>query len=116
MRCEEVREVLPAYSREGDVGLPVRRHLSRCDECSEEVKRYQLLFSSLDAMRAETAEPPRELVHQLSAIAYQSDRLAEARTHVVRNRNRYAAGLAVAVLGAAGAAVWKTRRSRLATA
>ena len=115
MRCEEVREVLPAYSRDGDVGLPVRRHLSRCDDCSQEVKRYQLLFSSLDALRTETSEPPRGLVHQLSAIPYRSNRLQEARTHVTRNRNRYAAGLAVAVLGAAGAAVWKTRRSRFAT-
>lgn len=112
MRCEEVQEVLPAYSRDGDVGLPVRRHLSRCDDCSGELARYQTLLRSLQAMRSETSEPPRELLHQLAAIPYRPDRVQQARTHVVRHRNRYAAGLAVAALGAAGAAVWQTRRSR----
>lgn len=116
MKCDEVREVLPAYSRDGDVGLPVRRHLSRCDDCSAELTRYQTLLASLQAMRSETVEPPRDLVHQLAAIPYRSNRLEEARTHVARNRNRYAAGLAVAAVGAAGAAVWKTRRTRVATA
>lgn len=116
MKCEEVREVLPAYSRDGDVGLPVRRHLSRCDDCSSELDAYQNLFGSLADLRHHTAEPPRELVHQLATIPYRAGRLEEARVHVVRNRNRYAAGLAVAALGAAGAAVYRTRRSKLATA
>ena len=116
MKCEEVREVLPAYSRDGDVGLPVRRHLSRCDDCSSELDAYQSLFGSLAEMRHLHVEPPRELVHQLAAIPYRANRLEEARVHVVRNRNRYAAGLAVAALGAAGAAVYRTRRSKLATA
>lgn len=116
MKCDEVREVLPAYSRDGDVGLPVRRHLSRCDDCSTELSHYQALFGSLQDLRSHTVEPPRDLVHQLSAIPYRSNRLDEARTHVVRNRNRYAAGLAVAAVGAAGAALWKTRRGRVATA
>lgn len=116
MRCEEVREVLPAYSRDGDVGLPVRRHLSRCEDCTTKLVQYQSLFESLRDMRTHTAEPPRDLVHRLAAIPYRADRLEGARTHVVRNRNRYAAGLAVAAIGAAGAALWKSRRSRLATA
>lgn len=116
MKCEEVREVLPAYSRDGDVGLPVRRHLSRCDHCSTELDAYGSLFASLAELRQHPAEPPRELAHQLAAIPYRSNRLEEARVHVVRNRNRYAAGLAVAALGAAGAAVYRTRRSKLATA
>lgn len=115
MRCEEVQEILPAYSRDGDAGLFVRRHLSRCDDCSAELGRYETLFRSLQDMRARTAEPPPQLVHQLATIPYRSNRLSHARTHVVRNKNRYAAGLAVAAVGA-GAAVWRTRRSRMATA
>lgn len=115
MRCEEVQEILPAYSRDGDAGLSVRRHLSRCDDCSAELGRYEVLFRSLQDMRAHTTEPPPELVHQLATIPYRSNRLSDARTHVVRNKNRYAAGLAVAAVGA-GAAVWRTRRSRIATA
>lgn len=111
MRCEEVREVLPAYPRDGEVGLSVRRHLSRCEDCSGELARYQTLLQSLQAMRSQTSEPPRELLHQLAAIPYRADRVRQVRTHVVRNRNRYAAGVAVAALGA-GAAVWQTRRSR----
>lgn len=116
MRCEEVQEVLPAYSRDGDVGLPVRRHLSRCPDCSAELDRYQVLFRSLQDMRSRSLQPPPELVHQLAAIPYRSDRLTEARTHLARNRNRYAAGLAVAAAGAAGAVFWRSRRSRIATA
>ena len=115
MKCDEVREVLPAYSRDGDVGLPVRRHLSRCEDCSTELAQYQSLLGSLRDMRAATIEPPPELIHQLAAIPYRSSRLEGARTHVVRHRNRYAAGLAVAAVGA-GAALWKTRRTRIATA
>lgn len=116
MRCEEVQEVLPAYSRDGDVGLSVRRHLSRCEACSAELGRYQVLFRSLQDMRTHSIEPPPELVHQLASIPYRSNRLSEVRTHVVRHKNRYAAGLAVAAVGAAGAAVWRTRRTRVATA
>jgi hypothetical protein len=117
MRCEEVREVLPAYSRDGDVGLPVRRHLSRCEGCTEELGRYQTLAAALGSLRSATVQPPPELFHQLAAIPYRSSRIEEARSHVVRHRNGYAvAGLAVAAAGAVGAAVWRSRRSRTATA
>ena len=115
MRCEEVKEVLPAYTRDGDVGLQVRRHLSRCDDCSAELTQYQALFGSLSALRDRSVQPPPELVHQLSAIPYRRTGVDEVRGHLTRNRSRYAAGLAVAALGA-GAAVWKTRRARTVTA
>jgi hypothetical protein len=115
MRCAEVREVLPAYTRDGDIGLQVRRHLSRCEECTSELSRYETLFGSLRSLREHSIEPPPELVHQLSAIPYRKHGVDEVRGHLTRNRNAYAAGLAVAVLGA-GAAVWKTRRGRAVTA
>ncbi len=116
MRCEEVREILPAYGRDGDTGLPVRRHLSRCADCSAELARYNSLARSLEDLRTQAAEPPAELFHQLASIPYRTSRAQEVRTHVTRNRNRYATGVAVAVIGAAGAAFWKTRRGRVATA
>ena len=115
MRCEEVKEVLPAYTRDGDVGLQVRRHLSRCDDCSAELTQYQTLFGSLTALRDHSLQPPPELLHQLSAIPYRRNGVDEVRGHLTRNRSRYTAGLAVAALGA-GAAVWKTRRGRTVTA
>ena len=115
MRCEEVREILPAYTRDGDAGLQVRRHLSRCDDCNTELVQYQTLFGSLAELRDYSVQPPPELVHQLSTIPYRRQSVDELRGHVVRNRNRYAAGVAVAAIGA-GAAVWKTRRTRSATA
>ncbi|MDP9068508.1 MAG: hypothetical protein M3N53_09250 [Actinomycetota bacterium] len=116
MRCEEVREILPAYGRDGETGLPVRRHLSRCPDCSEELARYTSLSRSLSDLRTHAVEPPPELFHQLASIPYRTSRAQEVRTHVTRNRNRYATGVAVAVVGAAGAALWKTRRGRMATA
>ncbi len=115
MRCEEVREALPSYTRDGDTGLGVRRHLSSCAGCADELVHYQTLFSSLEQLRSETVTPPPELFHQLASIPYRTSRGQDVRSHVVRHRNRYAAGLAVAAVGA-GAAVWKTRRGRVATA
>ncbi len=116
MKCDEVKEVLPAYSRDGDVGLPVRRHLSRCSDCTAELTQYEALFGSLASLTTHAVEPPPELFHQLAAIPYGSDRIAEARTHLVRHKNRYAAGVAVAAAGAVGAALWRVRRTRIATA
>lgn len=116
MKCDEVREVLPAYSRDGDVGLPVRRHLSRCEDCTSELARYQVLLGSLASLEAHVVEPPPELFHQLAAIPYRSNRVEEARIHLAQNKNRYAAGVAVAAAGALGAALWRSRRTRTATA
>lgn len=116
MRCDEVREMMPAYGRDGDVGLPVRRHLSRCEDCADELSRYQALFRGLEDLRASALEPPPELFHQLASIPYRRSPAREVRGHVARHRNRYAAGLAVAAVGAAGAALWRSRRGRVAIA
>jgi len=116
MKCDEVREVLPAYSHDGDVGLPVRRHLSRCPDCTSELALYEAMFGSLASLKTHAVEPPPELFHQLAAIPYRSNRIEVARTHVVRNKNKYATGVAVATVGAVGAALWRARRARTATA
>ena len=113
MRCEEVREMLPAYAGGPDATLSVRRHLAKCSGCRTEAERYDALQGSLSAMRAEGIVPPPQLLRSLLDIpSGRTTRVETVRGHVVRNRNAYAGGLAVAVLGAAGAAVWKSRSRR----
>ena len=112
MRCEEVREMLPAYAGGPDATLSVRRHLAKCSACRTEAERYDELQSSLSSMRAESIVPPPQLLRSLLDIpSGRTSRVESVRGHVVRNRNAYAGGLAVAALGA-GAAIWKSRSRR----
>lgn len=112
MRCAEMREVLPAYARDGDPALAARRHLSHCPECSAELERYRTLMASLATLESAPAEPPVGLKASLVAIPSQARRLEGVRTHVNRNRRKYAGGLAVAVAGATATALWAARRQR----
>lgn len=109
MRCAEVQEALPAYVRAGDASLNLRRHLSGCDRCKAELRRYESLLDGLGALRATPATVPVGLVNSLTAIPSQETRLRGARTHVVRHRRAYLGGLAAAAVGAAGAALWRSR-------
>jgi anti-sigma factor RsiW len=110
MRCEEIQEMLPSYGA-GDDSLTVRRHLARCTDCKRELARYQELRSSLATMRTIGAEPPSDLLPALYAIADPETRIAVVKTHLARNKKTYA-GVAVAIAGAAGAALWRSRSSR----
>ena len=112
MKCAEVCEALPAYARNGDLSLAVRRHLSRCRDCKAELARYEALVGSLRLLQSSTAEPPPSLARVLAAIPGHPGRLEQARGHLARNRAAYVGG-AVALAGAAGALVWRTRRGRL---
>ena len=113
MRCEEVREMLPAYAGGPDATLSVRRHLAKCADCRSEAERYEDLQVSLTAMRAESIVPPPQLLRSLLDIPEgRISRVDNVRTHVVRNKNAYAGGLAVAAIGAAGAALWRSRSRR----
>lgn len=111
MRCEEIREMLPAYSR-GEGTLVVRRHLARCADCRAELVRYETLATSLTALRHSPSEPPVGLLAALEAIPSGVNRVDQVRGHLTRNRKAYAGGVAVALVGAAaaGAAVWRSRR------
>jgi hypothetical protein len=109
MRCEEVQEVLPAYARDRNASLPVRRHISSCPVCSAELVRYDELLAGLRSMRNETAPVPPGLVAALAAIPSSGSRLQVARTHVTRHRKAYIGGLALAAAGAAGAALVRSR-------
>ena len=122
MRCEEVRDALPAYVREGHASLPLRRHVARCEECGSELERYEMLLDSLERLRAVPLAPPEGLRAALASIpatARLADKVAwrtgGVRHHLTRNRGAYVGGF-VAVVGAAGAALWRTRARRLATA
>lgn len=113
MNCAEINAMLPAYAGD-ELPLDVRRHLGRCPECRAELARYESLSGSLSDLSAHTVEVPASLRASLVAIPSSARRLDEVRSHVSRNRKTYA-GLAVTVAGAAGAAVWRSRR-RVATA
>ena len=116
MNCTAMRELLPAYAEDRYANLTVRRHLSRCPDCRAELEKYQALRLGLGEMRSFEAEPPPDLVAKLQAIPRDAAAVDRVRTHVVRNRRAYAGGLAVAVVGATAAGLWRSRRSRLAPA
>lgn len=116
MKCAEIREVLPAYVEDRDSDLTVRRHLSRCTECRAELETYRSIRTGMSAMRSVAAEPPVDLLTRLTAIPAESPATVRVRTHVARHRSAYASGIAIAVVGAAGAALWRSRRSRLVAA
>lgn len=115
MRCAEVREALPAYVRDGEPSLAVRRHMSRCSECKAELGRYVGLISGLGDLESYSSDPPAELVQTLRAIPARDRRVDVVREHVFRNRGAYLGGVAIAMAGATGALIWRSRR-RLATA
>ena len=115
MECAEVREALPAYVRDGEVGLAVRRHVGHCRDCKAELADYVALLAGLDELKTATVEPPPDLVASLVSIPASDNRVEVLRSHVVRNRKAYAGGLAVAAVGLAGAALLRSKRTRLLT-
>ncbi|MFP5297386.1 MAG: anti-sigma factor family protein [Actinomycetota bacterium] len=115
MRCEEIQEMLPSYAK-GEGSLLVRRHLARCTDCRAELEQYEELTSSLTSLRGVHAEPPRDLLPALMAIPAGGNKVEQVRSHLTRNRKVYAGGLAVALVGAAGAALVKSRSRRLVAA
>lgn len=116
MKCAEIREILPAYADDPEATLAVRRHLSRCGDCKTELSEYNSLLDGLAELRSVAVEPPLAVSRALVAIPSRGSKAEQVKTHLVRNRGRYAGGVAVAVLGAGAAALWKTRNSRLVTA
>jgi predicted anti-sigma-YlaC factor YlaD len=115
MRCEEIEAMLPAYSKPAEVPLNVRRHLARCKGCRTALAQYEELAGSLAGLESVAFEPPPGLRAALVSIPSEQSRLAEVRSHLSRNRKAYA-GVAVTAAGAVGAALWRSRRQRLATA
>lgn len=110
MKCDEVREMLPAYSGTSEGHLALRRHLARCPECRTEMESYELLTGALGDLSHATVEPPVTLLRALERIPETATRAELMKRHLTKNKRKYAAGgIAVAVLGAAGAAVLARR-------
>jgi anti-sigma factor RsiW len=119
--CADLAAALPALmddeARGGASGMPLalRRHLSRCPECTSELETYRALRTATAGLVNATATPPPGLRDALVAIPSGATRLEDVRSHLARHRGAYVGGLAVA-LGATGAALWRSRRRGLATA
>lgn len=110
MRCDEVREMLPAYAGNAEGDLTLRRHLARCSDCRAEMERYELLTGAMSELSGAYVEPSQMLVRSLNAIPTSATRTEAVRRHVARHKKRYATtGIAVALIGATGAAVLARR-------
>jgi hypothetical protein len=107
--------MLPAYADEPSADLSLKRHLAGCEGCSDELARYQAMTQGLGALMDRVVEPPADLLPALLEIPDADNAVAAVKTHVARNRRAYLGGAAVVVVGAAGAALWRSRR-RLAPA
>ena len=116
MSCAAVKEILPAYSREGESSLSVRRHLSRCADCHGELARYEHLLGSLSAMESAVVDVPARLKTSLLSIPERAGRLESVRSHVTVNRKAYLSGAAVLTAGTVAAALWRSRSRGPATA
>ena len=115
MKCSEIREMLPAYADGGGATLAVRRHLARCGDCRTQLAQYDALGDHLHTLATAIVDVPTDLVRSLDRIPGEMTRVDDVVVHVVRNRRKYLGGIAVAAVGAAGAALWQRRR-RVATA
>lgn len=118
MNCTEAREMFPAYVREPEPSLALRRHLATCAGCRAELDRYRELVGALASLRSVSLEPPAGLEATLASIPSRVGHVevarrnaAAARTHIARNKRAYIGGLAV-VAGAAGAALWRSTKAR----
>lgn len=121
--CDEIAAALPALVDDlpADGGAPatmslaLRRHLSRCPDCTRELEKYRSLRTATASLALATATPPPGLRDSLAKIPTGESRIDEVRSHLARHRAAYVGGLAVA-LGATGAALWRSRRRGIATA
>lgn len=121
--CDDVAAALPALVDDlpvegggpDSMPLALRRHLSRCPECTRELEAYRSLRTATAGLSAATATPPPGLRDALVSIPSGETRVDGVRSHIARHRGAYVGGLAVA-LGATGAALWRSRRRGIATA
>jgi anti-sigma factor RsiW len=123
MGCSEVRAALPAYARDGYTSLAMRRHLTGCAACKAELARYEKMLASLGELAEAPLQAPPGLLDKLVRIPADAGlsqtllwRAGAMSAHLARNRAAYVGGLAVALAGAAGTAVLRSRLRHPATA
>ena len=112
MRCEEIRETLPAFV-EGHDDLTVRRHLSGCADCRAELDRYESLGTALGSLSHQTVAASPSLVAALYEIPSQQARLDVVRSHLADHRKAYLGGAAALAAAGVSALVWRSRKGRL---
>ena len=112
MRCEEIREALPAFA-DGHDDLTVRRHLAGCPECRADLDRYEAVAHGMRSLARETVAPSAQLVSALYEIPSQQDRLDVVRTHLAEHRKVYLGGAAAIAAAGVSALVWRSRKGRL---
>ncbi len=110
MNCDLVKEQLPAYLDLTEPDLSIRRHLSRCEGCRDELAKLDSIKREMAKMVEVTSEPPAALLASLEQIASTQKVTEVVRGHMTRNRRAYLGGVAV-LAGAAGAAVLFRRRA-----
>jgi anti-sigma factor RsiW len=111
MRCEEIRETLPAYADGTEASLAVRRHLSGCPECRAELERFEALAGGLASLAVQTVSPPPALVSALYEIPSQPARVEVVRSHLAEHRKAYLGGAAALAAAGVSALVWRSRRA-----
>ncbi|MEX2417265.1 MAG: zf-HC2 domain-containing protein [Actinomycetota bacterium] len=111
MKCEEVRELLPAYiDRDLHPVGPVETHLASCNECAAELSQYRDLIGSLAVLRETGEEPRAEYLGRMLSLIPPSVRAGMDR------RARYAlASLGGAAIGVTAVAILWWRLARRAT-
>jgi len=113
MRCEEIRETLPAFADGYDESLAVRRHLSGCRDCRDELERYESLAAGMRSLAHETLPASPALVSALYEIPSQQARLEVVRSHLAEHRRAYVGGVAALAAAGVSALIWRSRKGRL---
>ncbi len=115
MRCEEVRELLPAYvDRDLRPVGELEMHLASCGACGAELASYRELLADLGRLRDRGEEPSPDLLARTLSLVPPPSIAARVIGSVQDHRLLYAlASLGGAAVGAAAIALvwWRVRRA-----
>jgi len=114
MRCEDVREQLPAFV-DAELHRPgeVDEHLAGCTECRAVLSSYRSMLGDLVTLAESGAAPPVTLAARVMESLPESSIRARIRGSVREHPVAFAAGIGGAALAAAAVA-FAVRRARSA--
>jgi len=116
LRCEEVRELLPAYvDHDLHPAGEIEVHLASCPGCSAELASYRRLMSDLEGLRDRGEEPSPELLQRVVALIPAPSLVARV-METVQDHKLAVASLGGAAVGATAIAIvsivwWRARRA-----